>query len=500
MKHEEEPLDDYNKRMKEYITDLVKQEIVGLGEEKKRDYKKEYAKYGSSTKAKKYRAELNKYNRQKGTYGNGDGKDASHKGGKIVGFEAQSKNRGRAEKSRLKKESMIVENPIVAATVMNMSRMKLQNPKTGRKISAVTPLKNKEHPLHQKAKSIFQKIKDKLKKKDVKPAPKPQSKSDADFYKKQFTGEGISDKMSKIMSKLAKSLNIKSVVDMHTGKGSLSYFLDDEREALKLQKFLQKSFKRVRKINLDKEEGDTANFVVAADMLGLESINESEQDKIKQFLMKKGDNEKDATEKLKYYDMVSKMYKGANSTKKAEIMSSLWANENVAPNHDGKSAPYGSGYEEMDEVRKMSDRELKDYLLYMKKYKPDVWNHMKKNKDLKKMIRKLKVESVNEGVSKSQAQEIMNQLGGRKFEMLMGVKSKGIGKDGLILHIGRNPKRVSHIIIDLDRGRDLYNLTFGKIVKYQFKVIKKLKGIYVDQLHDMIEKYTGNLTTFRPRR
>ena len=73
-------------------------------EEKKRDYKAEYKKFQSSTKAKKYRAELNKYNRQKGTYGNGDGKDASHKGGKIVGFESQSKNRGRAEKSRLKKE------------------------------------------------------------------------------------------------------------------------------------------------------------------------------------------------------------------------------------------------------------------------------------------------------------------------------------------------------------------------------------------------------------
>ena len=68
-----------------------------------RDYKEEYKKYGSSTKAKKYRAELNQYNRKKGTYGNGDGKDASHKGGKIVGFESQSKNRGRAEKSRLKK-------------------------------------------------------------------------------------------------------------------------------------------------------------------------------------------------------------------------------------------------------------------------------------------------------------------------------------------------------------------------------------------------------------
>ena len=75
-------------------------------ETSERDYKAEYKKFQSSTKAKKYRAELNKYNRQKGTYGNGDGKDASHKGGKIVGFESQSKNRGRAEKSRLKKEEL----------------------------------------------------------------------------------------------------------------------------------------------------------------------------------------------------------------------------------------------------------------------------------------------------------------------------------------------------------------------------------------------------------
>ena len=75
-----------------------------IDETAKRDYKDEYKKFQSSTKAKKYRAELNKYNRDKGTYGNGDGKDASHKGGKIVGFESEKKNRGRAEKSRLKKK------------------------------------------------------------------------------------------------------------------------------------------------------------------------------------------------------------------------------------------------------------------------------------------------------------------------------------------------------------------------------------------------------------
>ena len=75
-----------------------------VSEVAERDYKDEYKKFQSSKKSKKYRAELNKYNRDKGTYGNGDGKDASHKGGKIVGFESESKNRGRAEKSRLKKK------------------------------------------------------------------------------------------------------------------------------------------------------------------------------------------------------------------------------------------------------------------------------------------------------------------------------------------------------------------------------------------------------------
>ena len=87
---------------------------VGESVKEERDYKAEYKKYGSSTKAKKYRAELNKYNRQKGTYGNGDKKDASHKGGKIVGFEEESKNRGRREKSRLKKESATVNESAVS--------------------------------------------------------------------------------------------------------------------------------------------------------------------------------------------------------------------------------------------------------------------------------------------------------------------------------------------------------------------------------------------------
>ncbi len=69
----------------------------------KRDYKDEYKKFQSSPAMIKYRALLNKYNRKRGTYGNGDGLDASHKDGKIVGFEPSVINKSRKEKSRLKK-------------------------------------------------------------------------------------------------------------------------------------------------------------------------------------------------------------------------------------------------------------------------------------------------------------------------------------------------------------------------------------------------------------
>ena len=39
--------------------------------------------------------------------------DASHKGGKITGFEKESTNRGRREKSRLKKETILKLRQII---------------------------------------------------------------------------------------------------------------------------------------------------------------------------------------------------------------------------------------------------------------------------------------------------------------------------------------------------------------------------------------------------
>jgi len=60
--------------------------------EKKQAYDK---KYHATPERKRYRAELNKANRDAGTYGNGDGKDMSHtKKGSLV-MERMKANRAR---------------------------------------------------------------------------------------------------------------------------------------------------------------------------------------------------------------------------------------------------------------------------------------------------------------------------------------------------------------------------------------------------------------------
>jgi len=56
----------------------------------------EYQRKYNARKAEKLRrAELNRENRKRGTYGNGDKLDVSHKDGKVVGLESQKTNRAR---------------------------------------------------------------------------------------------------------------------------------------------------------------------------------------------------------------------------------------------------------------------------------------------------------------------------------------------------------------------------------------------------------------------
>ena len=74
----------------------------------------------------------------------------------------------------------------------------------------------------------------------------------------------IKAKMVDTMGLLVKKMGLKSVKKHLVGKGGMSFFLDDSKEAQKLQKYLKSKIKDVRIINLDKKGGDETNFVVYA--------------------------------------------------------------------------------------------------------------------------------------------------------------------------------------------------------------------------------------------
>ena len=64
---------------------------------KARKAKSEYdTQYHSTPSRRKYRSKLNKENRKRGTYGNGDGKDSCHtsKGNKTCSAKANRKKKG----------------------------------------------------------------------------------------------------------------------------------------------------------------------------------------------------------------------------------------------------------------------------------------------------------------------------------------------------------------------------------------------------------------------
>lgn len=62
--------------------------------------RKQQAKYNKTAKGLKIRSNANKLNRKLGTYGNGDGKDASHTGKGTGKLESMKINRTRPRKGK----------------------------------------------------------------------------------------------------------------------------------------------------------------------------------------------------------------------------------------------------------------------------------------------------------------------------------------------------------------------------------------------------------------
>ena len=102
---------------------------------------------------------------------------------------------------------------------------------------------------------------------------------------------------------------------------------------------------------------------------------------------------------------------------------------------------------------------------------------------------------LSEKMDKRQAGETLKQLGGNRFIAMTGAKNFVVGPKGMGFKIGKNAKNVNYVIIDLDRGKDLYDMYFNFVSVRGVKVKSKVKGVYADQLQKMFTKHTGMYTS-----
>lgn len=91
------------------------------------------------------------------------------------------------------------------------------------------------------------------------------------------------------------------------------------------------------------------------------------------------------------------------------------------------------------------------------------------------------------------AQIISKQIGGSALFMI-GAKNLVNHGDALSFRIGRNSKSVNYVKITLTPA-DLYDVEYGYIRGTTYKVRSEEQGIYVDMLHDSIERNTGMYTS-----
>ena len=479
-----------------------------LGEAADRDYKAEYKKFQSSTKAKKYRAELNKYNRQKGTYGNGDGKDASHKGGKIVGFEKESTNRGRAEKSRLKKEDVQQEIDEYLDKILEDLCL-----------CEACQKGYMTHPT-RKTKIMFGKrYRNCIKKEDV-----TEAKYKGYDYKRQSRKGGLPLIVPALRKSFSNMKDLKKYIDKHgtmesvdeavykLKRGSTNKDLDELDALLARAGFKGKPDFNKMTWSIKNKNPKIAKIIKSK---GGKKIKESVNETFKGLrILPSG-----ATGDVVYFKNKKEMMKAFKEKKAKPIR------EDVSPKGWNMSKKFVTvlarevknlqkyhrqqNEEDFLEVANYMELQLK----YMKKNlnegtcgygidgkigeEPAGPNLMKKIKAISKDKEKkklLKSKKVNERLNQSQAKTLLRQLGGNKFIMMTGAKQMSIGKDGLTMKIGRNSKSITHVAIDLDRGKDLYIMKFIRVRKGIPKVVKQYDSVYADNLNNIFEKETGLYT------
>lgn len=108
------------------------------------------------------------------------------------------------------------------------------------------------------------------------------------------------------------------------------------------------------------------------------------------------------------------------------------------------------------------------------------------------------------------ATTILNQMGGKRFVFMTGVKSLFAQNNSLFMKLPRNSSKANRLCIKLDLGRDLYVMRFYRQTggtydmknhvyrEIKEKDVKVLDGVFCDQLEEIFRDVTG-LETRMPK-
>lgn len=92
------------------------------------------------------------------------------------------------------------------------------------------------------------------------------------------------------------------------------------------------------------------------------------------------------------------------------------------------------------------------------------------------------------------ANEILSQLGGKRFTVLTGSKNYRGDENSLTMDLTRNKLGAKWLTITLDSD-DTYTMTFQSMRKFEIKLKAELKGVYCDMLQSIFTEQTGLYTS-----
>lgn len=92
----------------------------------------------------------------------------------------------------------------------------------------------------------------------------------------------------------------------------------------------------------------------------------------------------------------------------------------------------------------------------------------------------------------SNAQTIINQLGGNKFASMVNADFITT-KNGLVVKF-KGSKIANHMTVNLDNN-DTYTVSFAKLSGINYNIIKEIKGAYAESLSVLFQQTTGLKTS-----